>query len=54
MKTEVQQSEATMCGKRGFVARLSRIFFISNHSSSHDFGSKATWQIFCLCMESAT
>jgi hypothetical protein len=31
-----------MCSKWGFVAHLTRIFFISIHSSSHDFGPKPT------------
>jgi hypothetical protein len=42
MKTKVRQSEATMCSKWDFVAHLSRIFFISIHSSSHDLGPKPT------------
>jgi len=42
MKTKVRQSEATMCSEWGFVAQLSRIFFISSHSSSHDLGPKPT------------
>ena len=40
MKTKVRQSEATMCSEWGFVASLaeslSRIFFISSRSNSHD------------------
>ena len=49
-----------MCSEWGFVAHLSRVFFISSHSSSHDLGPKPTladllrWQVFCLRTESAT
>ncbi len=43
-----------MCSEWGFVAHLSRIFFISSHSSFRDLGPKPTladllrWQVFCL------
>ena len=54
MKTKVRQSEATMCSEWGFVAHLSRNFFISSHLVPTISVQNRLWQIFCLRTESAT